>query len=75
MASDDDVVPDLDRLSILVPSPMIVSLSAPRSIGSCVGADLDVVLDDDTADLRHFQVAGGAHGETEAVLADAERRA
>ncbi len=39
-----------------------------------VGADLDIVLDDDPADLRHLQVAVRAHGEAEAVLADAGAR-
>ena len=49
---------------------MIVSLRAPAVDGR-IGADLDVVLDDDPADLRHLEVALAAHGEAEAVLADA----
>ncbi len=35
-----------------------------------VGADLDVVLDDHPADLRHLGVAAGAHHVAEPVLAD-----
>ena len=57
------------RLSILVPSPMTVSPNAPRSIGA-VGPDLDVVLDDDTADLRHLAMALGARDIAEAILPD-----
>ena len=49
------------RLSILVPSPITVSRLAPRSIVR-VGADLDIVLDDDAADLRHLDVACRPHG-------------
>ena len=61
------------RLSILVPSPITVSRLAPRSIVR-VGADLDVVLDDDAADLRHLEVPLRPHGEAEAVLPDAHAR-
>ncbi len=35
-----------------------------------VGADLDIVLDDDAADLRNALRAGRAGGEAETVLAD-----
>src|SRR5664280_672368 len=38
------------------------------------GADLDVVLDDDAPDLRHLEVAGAAHNEAEAILADLAAR-
>ena len=48
---------------------MIVSRLAPRSI-VVSGADLDVVLDDHAADLRHFEMAARPHRETESVLAD-----
>ena len=34
------------------------------------GADLDVVLDDHAADLRHFEMAARPHRETKTVLAD-----
>ena len=49
---------------------MIVSDRAPAVDGG-VGADLHVVADDHAADLRHLQVALGAHREPEPVLADA----
>ena len=61
--------PICTRLSILVPSPITVSRCAPRSIVR-VGADLDIVLDDDAADLRHFEVPSRPHGEAETVLSD-----
>ena len=48
---------------------MTVSRLAPRSMVG-VGADLDVVLDDDAADLRHLEMPLRAHGEAEAVLPD-----
>src|SRR6185295_13874672 len=35
-----------------------------------IGADFDPILNDDSADLRHFYMALLAHGEAEAVLAD-----
>ena len=38
-----------------------------------VRADLDVVLDDDAADLPDLIMAAWPHGEAEAVLADARR--
>ena len=39
-----------------------------------VGADLDIVLDDHAAELRHAEHAGGRDRETEAVLSDARAR-
>src|SRR5690606_17674052 len=39
-------------------------------VDSRVGSDLDVILNDDAADLRHLEVALRAHGEAEAILAD-----
>ena len=36
------------------------------------GADLHVVLDDDTADLRHLRMSRRPHHEAETVLADAD---
>ena len=68
-----DVVADLD---------LIVDLGAladdrvaiAAAVDGGVGADLDVVLDDDAADLDDLDVAGGAGHEAEAVLAEARRR-
>ena len=69
MAADDDVVGDLNQLVDLG------SLADDRvAVGAAVdrrpGADLDVVLDDDAADLRHLEMAAGTEREAEAVLAD-----
>ena len=58
------------RLSILVPSPITVS-RVGAAVDRRVGADLDVVLDDDAADLRHLEVPPRPDGEAEPVLADA----
>ena len=60
MAADDDVVADLHEIIDLR------ALADDRvAIGAAVdgraGADLDVVLDDDAADLRHLEVAARAH--------------
>ena len=41
------------------------------AVDRAVGADLDVVLDQHAAELRHLEVAVGAEREAEAVLADA----
>ena len=46
-------------------------VAAGAAVDRGVGADLDVVLDDDAADLRHLQVPLRPHGEAEAVLPDA----
>ena len=40
------------------------------AVDRAVGADLHTILDDDTADLRHLEVAVRSHCETETVLAD-----
>ena len=66
----DDVVRDLDEVIDLRPLADH-RVAARAAVDRGVGADLDVVLDDDAADLRHLQVALRAHGEAEAVLADA----
>ena len=58
------------RLSILVPAPIRVSPTAGRSI-AVLRADLDVVFDDDAADLRNLVVgAVRPPREAEAVAAD-----
>ena len=70
MAADDDVVADLHEVVDLgALADHRVAAGAPVDGG--VGADLDVVLDDDAADLRHLEMALAPHGEAEAVLADA----
>ena len=47
-----------------------VAIAAPVDRG--VGADLDVVLDDDTPDLGDLHVAGRARDIAEAVLPEAD---
>ena len=69
----DDVVPDLDQIiNFRAFADDRVLKGAP--VDGRIGADFDVVLDDHPADLRHLQVPAGAHGEAEAVLADAHAR-
>ena len=70
MPSDDDVVPDLHEI-INFRAFADDRILKGAAVDGCIGADLDVVLDDDPADLRHFQVAARAHCEAEAVLPDA----
>src|SRR5579872_677638 len=69
MPADHHVVGDLHQIVDFRP------LADDRvAIGAAVdrraGADLDIVLNDDAADLRHFRVAARPHGEAESVLAD-----
>ena len=61
------------RLSILVPSPMMVSRVEPRSIVR-ICTDFDVVLDDDAARLRDFLMALRTGQIAKAVLTDARAR-
>ena len=69
MAPDDDVVADLHLVVDLGALPYdCVAIGAAVDGGA--RPDLDIVLDDDAADLRDLEVTARAHGETEAVLAD-----
>src|SRR4029453_16844980 len=71
MPSDHHVVPDLDEIINFAALPDHgIAQGAPVDGG--IGADFYPVLDDDPADLRHFQVSGLAHGEAEPVLADGD---
>src|SRR5690606_36124020 len=71
MSADDDVVPDLHEIiNFRALADHRILKGAP--VDGCIGSDLDVVLNDDTADLRHLEVAARAHREAEAVLADAD---
>src|SRR5713101_5358460 len=73
MAADHDIVADLNQ---------IVDFGALADDRIAIGAavdrgprpDLDVVLQDDAADLRHFEMAAPAHHITEPVLSDAASR-
>ena len=57
------------RLSILVPSPINV-VRVESTVDGGVGADLDVVLNNDTADLRISQWPSAPGTKPEAVLSD-----
>ncbi len=70
MASHHDVVPDLDQIINFGAFADNGVLKSPAVDGR-VGADVDVVLDDDAAHLRHLEMPLRAHGKAEAVLADA----
>src|SRR3954454_4815393 len=67
MAPDDDVMTDLDEVIDLRPLPDH-GVAARAAVDRRIGADLDVVLDDDAPDLRHLAVTAPAHGEAETVL-------
>ena len=69
MPAHDDVVPDLHEI-INFGAFADHGVLQRAAVDAAVGADLHVVLDDDPADLRHLEVALGAHGEAEPVLAD-----
>ena len=73
MPSNHHVVPDLHEIiNFRALADHGIAQGAPVDGG--IGADFDPILNDDAADLRHFQVARLAHGEAEAVLADGRRR-
>ena len=56
MAANDDVVADLHEIvDLRALADHRVAVCA--AIDGHAGADLDVVLDDDPADLRHFEMA------------------
>ena len=44
------------------------------AVDGCAGADFDVVLDDDPADLRHLEMSVAAHHKAEPVLPDIAAR-
>ena len=73
MAADDHVVGDLHQI-VDLGALADHRVAAGAAIDRRVGADLDVVLDDDAADLRNFEVPLRPHGEAETVLADAHAR-
>ena len=70
MPSDHYVVPDLHKI---INFRALADQWCPArrpAVNSRIGADFHVVLNDDPADLRDFEVAGLAHGKAEPVLAD-----
>ena len=70
MPPDHHVVGDLDQVIDLRPLADH-RIPARAAVDGGVGADLHVVLDDHSPDLRHLQMPLRSHGEAEAVLADA----
>src|SRR5439155_25812310 len=69
MTSDRDVVSDLHKVVDLRPlADHGVAHAAPVDHGRC--ADLDVVLNDHPAELRHFRVPGRSRLIAEPVLPD-----
>ena len=71
MAADDDVVGDLHQIVDLGPFADD-RIAVGAAVDRRTGADLDVVLDDDAADLRHLEVPARPEREAEAVLADVD---
>src|SRR5262249_61987961 len=67
--ADHDVVPDLHEIINFCPSADD-RVPERTAVDAGIGADLDVVLDDHGADLRHLEVAGGGERKPEAVLPD-----
>src|SRR5262245_64966022 len=69
MPPNHDVVPDLHQIINFRAFADNRVVEGP-AIDAAVGADLHVVLDDHAPDLRHLEMAAGAHGEAEPILAD-----
>ena len=69
MFPDDHVVRDLHEVVDFHPF-LNPGAAKTRAIDRRVGADLDVVVDLDDANLWHFFVPAGGHFEAEAVRAD-----
>ena len=69
MPSDRDVVSDLDQI-VDLGALADHGIAGRAAIDRRVGADLDVVLDDDAARLRDFLMALRTWQIAEAVLAD-----
>ena len=70
MAADHHIMGDLHEI-IDLGSLTDDGVAIGAAIDCGVGPDLDIVLDDDPADLRHFLMTARTHGEAESVLADA----
>src|SRR4029077_6332502 len=71
--SDDDIVADLHQVvDIGTLADHGVGVAAP--VDAAARPDLDVVLDDDAADLGYFRVAVPPHRVPEAILAEAATR-
>ena len=69
MATDDDVVADLHQIVDLRPLADH-GVAVRAAVNRYAGADLDIILNDDAADLRHFEMPPRPKGESEAILSD-----
>src|SRR4029077_6140579 len=70
MPADHHVVPDLHEI-INFGTLTDHRVLEGAAVDTAVGANFDVIIKDDTADLGHLQMALRAHGKAEAILADA----
>src|SRR5262249_19654191 len=68
--ADRHVVPDLDQI-INHRTVADDRVRPGAAVDRRIGADLDIIADDDAAELRHAHMAGRIGREAEAVLADA----
>src|SRR5215470_5118824 len=68
MPTDHHVVPDLHKIINFGAFPDHC-IGEGAAVDAAVGADFHVVVENDTADLRHLEVALGAHGKAKPVLA------
>src|SRR6185437_2043716 len=73
MAADTYVVADLDQV-VDFGALADDGVADSATIDGCAGADFNIVLDDDTPDLRDLQMSSGTHQEAEAVLTDLAAR-
>src|SRR4030066_1024386 len=73
MAADDDVVSDLHQVCGLC-SFADPGVHEKAAIDGRIGSDLDVVPDNDPADLRNLEVSRDTHGIAKSVLPDAHAR-
>ncbi len=73
VAANDNVVSDLDEIVDFRPlADHRIAVCA--SVDRHARADLDVVLNDDSPDLRHFEMSPRAEGEAKSVLPDMSAR-
>src|SRR5215470_6814167 len=68
MPTDHHVVPDLYKIINFGAFPDHC-IGEGAAVDAAVGADFHVVVKNDSADLRHLEVALGAHGKAKPVLA------
>ena len=73
MTADLAIVPDLDKI-IDFGALADHGIADRAAVDRRVRDDLDVVLDDDPADLRNFSIAGRAAQKAKAILSDAHAR-